>query len=69
MFYLTGVPHIHNPHLLYFLNAVCISSVLVKETGHEMCPLTEEAVSNCVVITTVCLGSVTRVYTVPFLIL
>lgn len=34
MFYLP-VPHQHSLHLLDFLNAMCISSVLVKETGQN----------------------------------
>ena len=52
MFYLT-VSRQHSLHLLYFLNAMCISSVLVKETGREMWSLSEEGVSNCVVIVAV----------------
>lgn len=64
MFYLT-VSHQHSLHLLYFWNVMCISSVLVKETGREMWSLSEEGVSNCVVIG-LCLGPVTSACSVIF---
>lgn len=50
---------------LYFWNAMCISSVLVKETGREMWSLSEEGVSNCVVMG-LCLGPVTSACCVIF---